>query len=88
MRFKKRQGDMRNFFEQFTNLAAPKGLYCVWVRAADRERASLVARWIDPRIEAGVFPAHEEFCVITEEPEAEALQPDPDLALACAVGAF
>jgi len=78
---------MRNFFEQFTSFTAPKGLYCVWVHDCDRAGAPLVARWIDPRVEEKISPVHEEFCV-EEKEEAEALQLDPDLARACAVGAF
>jgi len=78
---------MRNFFEQLNNFMAPRGLYCVWVRADDSEGAPLLARWIDPRGEEKMSPAHENLCA-EEQAEAEALQSDADLALACAAGAF
>jgi hypothetical protein len=86
MRFEK-EGKMRNFFEQFTSFTAPKGLYCVWVHDCDRAGEPLVARWIDPRVDEKMSPVHEELRV-EEQAEAKALQLDPDLALACAAGAF
>jgi hypothetical protein len=81
---------MCNFYDQFTNFAAPKGLYRVWVRADDREGVPLVARWIDPRKENGSEAEDknvhicEEICLGGESAECEV---DPALHLAFA-GAF
>lgn len=82
---------MRNFYSQFDNFTAPKGLYRVWVRADGREGAPLVARWIDPRTEDNGshaddknFQIRVEFCLAEESAE---LETDPALQFVFA-GAF
>jgi hypothetical protein len=70
---------MPNFYSQFDNFTAFKGLYRVWVRTDDREGAPLVARWIDPRVAQGDsqaedknFQTCEEICLGEESGELEA----------------
>lgn len=42
---------MRNFANQFENVATRRGLYCVWSVVNETQGARLVARWIDPQAE-------------------------------------
>lgn len=48
------------------NLTASRGLYCIWVPAHEGEPTPLVARWIDPQVEASQTHEDEDRCAKEE----------------------
>jgi hypothetical protein len=53
---------MRNFTNNFQNLATRRGLRCVWVPAQEGKSMPLVASWVETREEAGDRQKNEALC--------------------------
>ena len=52
--------------QSLENLTASRSLYCVWVPAREGEPTSLVARWIDPRVENSKMREDDDRCAKNE----------------------